>query len=76
MLILTRRLGEGIQIGEGITVKVVDVKGKHVKIGITAPNEVPIYREEIYEKIQTENRLSSLLSMDEFGLIKEALKSK
>jgi carbon storage regulator len=76
MLILTRRLGEGIQIGEGITVKVVDVKGKHVKIGITAPNEVPIYREEIYEKIQTENRLSSSLSMDEFGLIKEALKNK
>jgi len=74
MLILTRRLGEGIQIGEGITVKVVDVKGKHVKIGITAPNEVPIYREEIYQKIQTENRLSSSLSMDEFGLLKEALK--
>jgi len=76
MLILTRRLGEGIQIGEGITVKVVDVKGKHVKIGITAPNEVPIYREEIYEKIQAENRLSSSLSMDEFGLLKEALKGK
>lgn len=76
MLILTRRLGEGIQIGEGITVKVVDVKGKHVKIGITAPNEIPIYREEIYEKIQAENRLSSSLSMDEFGLLKEALKKK
>ena len=76
MLILTRRLGEGIQIGEGITVKVVDVKGKHVKIGITAPNEVPIYREEIYEKIQAENRLSSSQSIDEFGLLKEALKSK
>ena len=74
MLILTRRLGEGIQIGEGITVTVVDVKGKHVKIGITAPNEVPIYREEIYEKIQAENRLSSSLSMDEFGLLKEAFK--
>jgi carbon storage regulator len=76
MLILTRRLGEGIQIGEGITVKVVDVKGKHVKIGITAPSEVPIFREEIYEKIQAENRLSSSLSMDEFGLLKEALKNK
>jgi carbon storage regulator len=76
MLILTRRLGEGIQIGEGITVKVVDVKGKHVKIGITAPGELPIYREEIYEKIQAENRLSSSLSMDEFGLLKEALKGK
>jgi carbon storage regulator len=76
MLILTRRLGEGIQIGEGITVKVVDVKGKHVKIGITAPNELPIYREEIYEKIQAENRLSSSLSTDEFGVLKEALKGK
>lgn len=76
MLILTRRLGEGLKIGDGITVKVVDVKGKHVKIGITAPNEIPIYREEVYEKIQAENRLSSTLSMDEFGVLKEALKSK
>lgn len=74
MLILTRRLGEGIQIGEGITVKIVDVKGKHVKIGITAPNELAIYREEIYEKIQAENRLSSSLSVDAFGLLKDVLK--
>jgi len=76
MLILTRRLGEGIQIGDGITVKIVDVKGKHVRIGITAPNELPIYREEIYKKIQDQNRLSSSHSMDEFGMLKEAFKGK
>ena len=76
MLILTRRLGEGIRIGENITVRVVDVKGKHIKIGIDAPNKLSIYREEIYEKIQAENRLSSSLSMDEFGKLKEVFKSK
>lgn len=76
MLILTRRLGEGIRIGENITVRVVDVKGKNIKIGIDAPDRLSIYREEIYEKIQAENLLSSSLSMDAFGKLKEVFKSK
>lgn len=76
MLVLTRKLGEVLRIGQGITVRIVDVKGKQVKIGIEAPAELPIYREEIYEKIQAENRLSSIISIDEFGKLKEALKKK
>ena len=76
MLVLTRKLGEVLRIGQGITVRIVDIKGKHVKVGIEAPPELLIYREEIYEKIQTENRLSSISSVDEFGKIKEAFKSK
>ncbi len=76
MLVLTRKLGEVLRIGQGITVRVVDIKGKQVKIGIEAPGDLVIYRQEVYEKIQNENRLSSSLSMDEFGILKEAFKKK
>lgn len=51
MLILTRKEGESLQLGEDITVTVVSVKGGHVRIGITAPREVAVHREEIYQKI-------------------------
>ena len=76
MLVLTRRLGEVLRIGDGITITVVEIKGKQVKVGISAPAEMPIYREEIYEKVHDENRLSAELSMDLFGKIKEAFKKK
>jgi carbon storage regulator len=76
MLVLTRKLGEVLRIGDGITVKIVEIKGKQVKIGISAPVDLSIYREEIYEKIQAENRLSAELSMDIFGKIKEVFKKK
>jgi carbon storage regulator len=76
MLVLTRKLGEVLRIGDGITVKIVEIKGKQVKVGISAPVDLSIYREEIYEKIQAENRLSSELSMDIFGKIKEVFKKK
>jgi len=76
VLVLTRKLGEVLRIGQGITIRIIDVKGKQIKIGIDAPNDLLIYREEVYEKIQAENRLSSSLSMDAFGQIKEAFKKK
>jgi len=55
MLILTRKLGESIAIGDGIKVTLLEVRGKEVKIGVQAPRDVPIHRQEIYEKIQQEN---------------------
>mgnify|MGYP001618479035 CR=1 FL=1 len=76
MLVLTRKLGEVLRIGQGITVRIVDIKGKQVKIGIEAPSDLLIYREEVYEKIQAENRLSSSLPVDAFGKIKEAFKKR
>ncbi len=76
MLVLTRKLGEVLRVGQSITISIIDIKGKQVKIGIEAPVELPIYREEIYEKVQAENRLSSTLSIDEFGRIKEVFKNK
>jgi carbon storage regulator len=52
MLILTRRLGESVKIGDRVTVTVLGVKGGHVRLGFTAPKDVAVHREEIYERIQ------------------------
>ena len=55
MLILTRRVGETLMIGDDVTVTVLGVKGNQVRIGIDAPKDVAVHREEIYEKIRHED---------------------
>ncbi|GAB4223674.1 MAG: carbon storage regulator CsrA [Spirochaetales bacterium] len=56
MLILSRRANESIMIGDSIEISVVDIKGDQVKLGIRAPKKVKVYRKEVYENIQRENR--------------------
>ena len=56
MLILARRIGESIVIGDQVEVSVVDIKGDQVKLGISAPRAVPVFRREVYQAIQEENR--------------------
>jgi carbon storage regulator len=55
MLILTRRVGESLMIGDNITINVLGVKGNQVRLGIDAPKDVPVHREEIFNKIQREH---------------------
>ena len=56
MLILTRKVGEAITIADDITIKVLEVKGGQVKIGVDAPQHISIHRNEVFEKIMEENK--------------------
>lgn len=59
MLILTRRIGETLMVGDEVTVTVLGVKGNQVRIGVTAPKDVSVHRQEVYDKIQKESSVSS-----------------
>ena len=55
MLVLTRKTGESIRVADGIIFTILECVGGHVKVGITAPPEIPIHREEVYMRIREEN---------------------
>ena len=55
MLILTRKIGEGIILGDDIRISIMEIRGKQIRIGIEAPQNVVVLREEIYQRIQEEN---------------------
>lgn len=59
MLVLTRKSGDGIRIGDGILVTVLEVRGKQVKIGITAPQDLSVHRDEVYRMIREQNEMAS-----------------
>jgi len=62
MLILTRKIGERINIGNDITITVVNIEGSQVRIGIDAPKDVIVHREEVYQKIIEENKSAASTS--------------
>ncbi len=76
MLILTRKVGEAVSIGDDIQVSVIEIKGTQVKLGIRAPKNVEVHREEIYLKIQEENRRAALVSRDSLGAAEDLILKK
>lgn len=71
MLILTRKSGEGINIGDDIKITIMEIKGRQVRVGIEAPPELIVHREEIYAKVLEENKLAARLSSDSFEKVKD-----
>ena len=69
MLVLSRQRDQSIIIGDNVVITVVDVRGDKVKLGIEAPKEIPVHRQEVYEAIQRENRQAALLKPDDARLL-------
>lgn len=59
MLILTRKSGEGIRIGDAITLRIIEIRGNQVRLGIEAPKNISVHREEVYELIRQQNELAA-----------------
>ena len=75
MLILSRKKDESIIIGDNIEISIVDIKGDHVKLGIKAPKDVKVYRQEVYDAILKENE-AAVNSITEFELPELPIKKK
>lgn len=70
MLILSRKPGESVYLGDDIKLTVISIRGQQIKLGLDVPEHVPVYREEIYLKVQTQN--ASALVMDNTDLMAAA----
>lgn len=76
MLVLTRKVGESIHIGDGIVVTVVDVDSKSCRIGIQAPPSVSVYRSEVYTRIQEENRKALRTAQPDLGAMAQMFRKR
>lgn len=76
MLVLTRKLGEGIVIGDDVVITVVEMKGGNVRIGIDAPRNKKIYRQEVYSRVVNENKEASQWNMTDLDTISDSLTTR
>ena len=74
MLVLTRKIGESIKINEDVKITVIDIKGKNIRLGIEAPRETKIYREEVFNKIKEENQSAAAPSALDISKVSELAK--
>lgn len=75
MLVLTRKPGEEVTIGEAIVISVLEVRGSQVRLGISAPQEVTIHRGEIYERIREKNLEAGSVTRSQVGVLSERLRA-
>lgn len=75
MLILTRKTNEKIKIGNEITLSIIEIKGEQVKIGVEAPKEVKVFRQEVFNAIQNENRAAAT-SQDSISALSDLFQKK
>lgn len=68
MLVLSRQQNQTIMIGDNIEITVVDIRGDKVRLGITAPSEIPVHRKEVYEAIKQENREASNVTLEDITM--------
>jgi carbon storage regulator len=76
MLVLSRKLGENIRVGDDVKVIVLEVRGGQVKLGIEAPQNVPVHRQEVYQRIQEANRLAAATPADWLPRAADALRRR
>lgn len=76
MLILTRKLGESITIGDDVKITVLGIHGRQVRLGVIAPQKVVVHREEVYFKIQEENKKASQAGKEEAAELAKAAREK
>ena len=69
MLVLTRKVGESITIGDEIKIYVMEIKGRQVRLGVQAPKDTVVHREEVYQRILEENRLAAQVELHSFNKI-------
>ena len=76
MLILTRKIGESITVDDHIKIQIIKVKGKQVRLGIDAPKETKVHREEVYQAIKSQNRISTQVDSQKSRAVSELLKKE
>lgn len=74
MLVLTRKSEESVIIGDDIEVRVLGVQGDHVKLGFSAPDSIPVFRKEVFEAIQAENRCAAQRSVSDARTIADTFR--
>ncbi len=74
MLVLTRKAGESIVIGNQVRITVLELQGRQIRLGIEAPTEIPVHRGEVYERIKEENEQAARAGADELKALSKAWK--